>query len=610
MSRRIEDYALIGDTRTAALVGKDGSIDWLCVPRFDSPACLAALLGDEGNGHWRIAPDGAEAEVRRRYRDAALVLETEFETATGIARIVDFMPQPRHREQVEVVRLVQGIEGTVDMRTDLVLRFDYGAVVPWVRRTGYGLQAVAGPDAIRFESPVPLENEDFRTVGRLTVREGETHPFRLLWFPSHRDGPVVGDWEADLAACEAWWHDWTRHCTYDGPYRDAVLRSLLVLKALTYGPTGGVVAAVTTSLPEEIGGERNWDYRYCWIRDASLTLDALASSGFLAEARAWRDWLLRAVAGMPSQLQIMYSVTGERRLREIELPWLAGFEGSRPVRVGNAAHGQAQLDIYGELMDSFHIDRLHGMAAQDNAWRLQRVLLKALEPLWREPDNGIWEVRGPRRHFTHSKVMAWVAFDRAVKAVEKFGRDGPVEHWRRMRDEIHDDVCANGFDAGRNTFVQHYGGKEVDAALLMIPLVGFLAADDPRMVGTVETIQRELSIDGLLRRYSTSADVDGLPGDEGVFLACSFWLADALCLMGRVDEARDLFHRLLALRNDVGLLAEEYDPRNRRQLGNFPQAFSHIGVIETALNLGSTEGPAQRRAGDQGEKPKGDAVLG
>jgi GH15 family glucan-1,4-alpha-glucosidase len=610
MSRPIEDYALIGDTRTAALVGKDGSIDWLCVPRFDSPACFAALLGDEGNGHWRIAPIDATATVRRHYRDATLVLETEFTTDVGAVAVVDFMPQPRNDGQVDVVRLVQGRRGAVDMCTELVLRFDYGSVVPWVERRGYGLRAVAGPDAVRFESPVALENENFRSIGRFTVREGETWPFRLTWFPSHRDGPVVGEWQAELERCEAWWHDWAERCTYEGPYRDAVLRSLIVLKALTYGPTGGIVAAVTTSLPERVGGARNWDYRYCWIRDSTLTLDALASSGFLAEARAWRDWLLRAAAGKPSQLQIMYSVTGERRLQEAELPWLPGYEGSRPVRIGNAAHGQVQLDVYGEIMDSFHIDRVHGMPASDAAWQLQRVLLEALETAWRQPDEGIWEVRGPPRHFTHSKVMAWVAFDRAVEAVEAFGREGPVEHWRQLRAAIHDDVCANGFDAALNTFVQHYGSTQVDAALLMIPLVGFLAADDPRMVGTVDRIMQELTADGLLRRYAPAESVDGLAGDEGVFLACSFWLADVLCLMGRLDESRALFHRLLALRNDVGLLAEEYEWRSRRQLGNFPQAFSHIGLIATAHNLGPACGPAHRRAGSRAPvkpRPPGDS---
>ncbi|MEZ5864746.1 MAG: glycoside hydrolase family 15 protein [Geminicoccaceae bacterium] len=597
MSRPIEDYALIGDTRSAALVGKDGSIDWLCVPRFDSPACFAALLGDRDNGRWQIAPIDAAATVRRSYRDETLILETEFTTATGVVTVVDFMPRPDNDGQVDVVRLVQGRRGSVDMQTEFVLRFDYGSVVPWVQRRVYGLRAVAGPDAVRFEAPIELESEDFRTTGRFTVREGETHPFRLTWFPSDRRGPVVGEWQEDLADCAAWWHDWAMRCTYRGPYRDAVLRSLIVLKALTYGPTGGIVAAVTTSLPERLGGARNWDYRYCWLRDSTLTLDALASSGFLAEARAWRDWLLRAVAGKPSQLQIMYSVTGERRLQEAELPWLAGYAESRPVRIGNAAHGQVQLDVYGEIMDSFHVDRVHGLPAQDEAWQLQRVLLESLETAWKRPDEGIWEVRGPPRHFTHSKVMAWVAFDRAVKAVEAFGLDGPVERWRRVRDAIHDDVCTNGFDAELNSFVQHYGATQVDAALLMIPLVGFLAADDPRMVGTVDRIMQELTVNGLLRRYVPAESVDGLAGDEGVFLACSFWLADVLCLMGRLDEARTLFHRLLALRNDVGLLAEEYEWRTGRQLGNFPQAFSHIGLIATAHNLGPEHGPAHRRAG-------------
>lgn len=597
MSRPIEDYAVIGDTRTAALVGKDGSIDWLCVPRFDSPACFAALLGDRDNGHWQIAPVDAAATVRRRYRDATLILETEFTTATGVVTVVDFMPRPDRDGQVDVVRLVEGRRGAVDMCTEFVLRFDYGSLVPWVQSRTYGLRAVAGPDAVRFEAPIELQSEDYRTQGRFTVAEGETYPFRLTWFPSHRAGPVVGDWSDDLSACAAWWHDWAMRCTYEGPYRDAVLRSLIVLKALTYGPTGGIVAAATTSLPERLGGDRNWDYRYCWIRDSTLTLDALASSGFLAEARAWRDWLLRAAAGEPSQLQIMYSVTGERRLQETELPWLAGYEGSRPVRIGNGAHAQVQLDVYGEMMDSFHVDRVHGLPALDEAWQLQRVLLESLDAAWKRPDEGIWEVRGPPRHFTHSKVMAWVAFDRAVKAVEAFGLDGPVEHWRQVRAAIHDDVCTNGYDAKVNSFVQHYGATQVDAALLMIPLVGFLPADDPRMVGTVERIMQELTVDGMLRRYAPAESVDGLAGDEGVFLACSFWLADVLCLMGRLDEARALFHRLLSLRNDVGLLAEEYEWRSRRQLGNFPQAFSHIGLIATAHNLGPARGPAHRRAG-------------
>lgn len=596
MSLPIEDYALIGDTRTAALVGIDGSIDWLCVPRFDSPACFAALLGDHDNGHWRIAPAGAIAATHRRYLDATLVLETELETDAGVVAVTDFMPRPRHDGQVDIVRIVSGRRGTVEMQSDFVLRFDYGSIVPWVRRRDYGLHAVAGPDAVRFESPVPLENRDLRTTARFTVAAGERKAFRFSWFPSHKDGPVVGDAGEDLEACEAWWHDWAARCTYQGEWREEVLRSLLTLKALTYGPTGGIVAAVTTSLPETLGGARNWDYRYCWLRDAALTLDAFACTGFLAEARAWRQWLLRVVAGTPSQVQIMYSVTGERRLDEFELPWLSGYEGSRPVRIGNAAQGQRQLDVIGELFDLLHIERVHRLKPSVEAWRVQRVLLDALAMSWRQPDNGIWEVRGPPRHFTHSKVMAWVAFDRAVKAVELFGRDGPVDHWRALRDRIHRDVCENAYDPERGAFVQYYGAKHLDAVLLQLPLVGFLSAHDPRIVRTVEAIQRELLVDGLVRRYLPDEATDGLAGTEGVFLACSFWLADALCLMGRRDEARALFERLLALRNDVGLLAEEYDPRARRQIGNFPQAFSHVGLVATAQNLALAPGPARRRA--------------
>jgi GH15 family glucan-1,4-alpha-glucosidase len=595
MVLRIEDYALIGNTRTAALVGKDGSIDWLCVPRFDSPACFAALVGEESNGRWLVAPEHEVKRVRRRYRDASLILETEFETEAGVAAVVNFMPRPRHDQQTDAVRIVEGRQGVVPMRTELILRFDYGSIVPWVRRREYGLRAVAGP-AVRFQSPVELNNRELRSVARFEIEAGQAMPFRFTWFPSHRDGPAVGEADQDLDECEAWWHDWAVQCTYEGEWRDEVVRSLIVLKALTYAPTGGIVAAVTTSLPEALGGSRNWDYRYCWIRDATLTLDALACSGFLAEARAWRDWLLRAVAGTPSQTQIMYSVTGERRVSEFELPWLKGYEGSHPVRVGSAAHRQLQLDLYGEMMDSFHLDRVHRLKPSEEGWRVQQVLLEALESEWQRPDNGLWEMRGPPRHFTHSKVMSWVAADRAVKAIECHGRQGPVERWRALRDRIHDDVCRNGFDPERTTFVQYYGGKALDAAALMIPLVGFLPADDLRVIGTVEAITRELVVDGLVKRYSPKPEVDGQTGGEGTFLACSFWLADVLCLMGRREEARELFERLLAIRNDVGLLAEEYDPQACRQLGNFPQAFSHIGLITTAHNLANLRGPAERRA--------------
>jgi GH15 family glucan-1,4-alpha-glucosidase len=598
MTLPIEDYALIGNTRTAALVGKNGSIDWLCLPRFDAPACFAALLGSEQNGHWRIAPTGTVTNIRRRYHDETLVLETHFETETGAVAVIDFMPIHGFDRQVDVVRIVKGLRGEVDIRAELILRFDYGSVVPWVRRREYGLSAVAGPDAVRFQSPLPLDNRDFCTVSSATVSAGQVLPFRLTWFPSHQIGPVVADAEQDLADCEAWWHDWAAQCTYRGRWRDAVIRSLITLKALTYGPTGGIVAAVTTSLPEQLGGCRNWDYRYCWIRDAALTLDALASSGFLTEARAWRDWLLRAVAGRPSQLQIMYSVTGERRLPESILRWLDGYEGSRPVQVGNDAHGQLQLDIYGEMMDAFHQDRVHGLPPSGDAWQLQRVMMTSLEKQWRCEDHGLWEMRGRPRHFTHSKVMAWVAVDRAVKATEMFDLEGTVDEWRQLRQQIHDDVCQHGFHSRRNAFVQYYGSDAVDASLLMIPLVGFLPADDPRVVGTVEAIQRDLHADGLIRRYESETGVDGLEGREGAFLACTFWFADALHLMGRRDEAEELFEKLLSLRNDVGLLAEEYDPREKRQLGNFPQAFSHVALINTANNILNEHGPARRRSAD------------
>lgn len=598
MTLPIEDYALIGNTRTAALVGKNGSIDWLCLPRFDAPACFAALLGSEQNGHWRIAPTGTVTNIRRRYHDDTLVLETHFETETGSVAVIDFMPIHGFDRQVDVVRIVKGLRGEVDIRAELILRFDYGSVVPWVRRREYGLSAVAGPDAVRFQSPLPLDNRDFCTVSSATVSAGQVLPFRLTWFPSHQIGPVVADAEQDLADCEAWWHDWAAQCTYRGRWRDAVIRSLITLKALTYGPTGGIVAAVTTSLPEQLGGCRNWDYRYCWIRDATLTLDALASSGFLTEARAWRDWLLRAVAGRPSQLQIMYSVTGERRLPESILRWLDGYEGSRPVQVGNDAHGQLQLDIYGEMMDAFHQDRVHGLPPSGDAWQLQRVMMTSLEKQWRCEDHGLWEMRGRPRHFTHSKVMAWVAVDRAVKATEMFDLEGTVDEWRQLRQQIHDDVCQHGFHSRRNAFVQYYGSDAVDASLLMIPLVGFLPADDPRVIGTVEAIQRDLHADGLIRRYESETGVDGLEGREGAFLACTFWFADALHLMGRRDEAEELFEKLLSLRNDVGLLAEEYDPREKRQLGNFPQAFSHVALINTANNILNEHGPARRRSAD------------
>jgi GH15 family glucan-1,4-alpha-glucosidase len=593
MTARIEDYAVIGDLHTAGLVGREGSLDWLCVPRFDSPACFAALLGDVNNGRWLLAPDEPVVETRRRYRDDTLILETEHRTAAGAVAVIDFMPHAGDSDQTHVVRLVKGLAGKVAMRTEVVFRFDYGRVVPWVRRTDYGLTALAGPEALCLRTPVTLRGKDFRTTGAFTIGAGETVPFVLTCFRSHRAEPPAIDPQRQLEATERWWRDWAAQCRYAGVWRDAVMRSLITLKALAYAPTGGMIAAPTASLPEVLGGERNWDYRYCWIRDATFTLYALLISGFGDEARAWREWLLRSAAGTPSQLQPLYGICGERSLTEFQIPALHGYAGSRPVRIGNDAANQFQLDIYGEVMDAFHVARAHGIETDDDTWNLQQALIEFLESSWDKPDQGVWEMRGPPRHFTHSKVMAWVAMDRAVKAVARFGLDGPQDRWSALRDQIHAEVCRHGFDAKRNTFVQYYGGTAVDGALLMMPLVGFLRADDPRIVGTVEAIRRELVIDGLVRRYHGA---DGLAGDEGAFLACSFWLADNLAMMGRQAEARELFERLLDLRNDVGLLAEEYDPRAGRLLGNFPQAFSHIALINTAYNLSAQGGAARHRS--------------
>ncbi|MEU5321769.1 glycoside hydrolase family 15 protein [Streptomyces sp. NPDC021056] len=585
---RIEDYALIGDEQTAALVGKDGSVDWLCLPRFDSAACFARLLGDEENGHWRIAPKGADGEcTRRAYRPGTLVLDTDWETDEGAVRVTDLMPQ-RHQAP-DLVRIVEGLSGRVTVRSTLRLRFDYGSVVPWVRRSDGHRVAVAGPDStwLRSEPPVRTWGEHFGTYSEFTVEEGEKVAFVLTWHPSHEPRPALVDPYEALESSVADWQAWAACCRYDGPHRDAVVRSLITLKALTYRPTGGIVAAATTSLPEELGGVRNWDYRYCWLRDSTLTLGALASCGYLEEAEAWRDWLLRAVAGNPADLQIMYGLAGERRLPEYELPWLSGFADSKPVRIGNEAVKQLQLDVYGEVMDSLSLARRAGLPAKPHIWSLQSVLLDFLRSSWRQSDEGLWEVRGGRRDFVHSKVMVWVAADRAVRALEAYPElSGDVDGWRALRDEVHDEVCEKGYDAERNTFTQYYGSRELDASLLLIPRVGFLPPDDPRVVGTVDAIRAELNHGGFVRRYSVEGmPVDGLPGGEGAFLACSFWLADALHMTGRTKEARDLFERLLALTNDVGLLAEEYDPVGGVQLGNFPQAFSHIGLVNTALAL-------------------------
>jgi GH15 family glucan-1,4-alpha-glucosidase len=592
----IEDYALIGDTHTAALVSRQGSIDWLCLPRFDSPACFAALLGDERHGRWLIAPAGRVSSIHRSYQGDSLVLETEFRTSEGVVRLVDCMPPREH--DPDVARVVEGVRGRVRMRMELVIRFDYGSIVPWVRQEGGALHAIAGPDSVWLRTPVPVRGENLRTLAEFTVEEGQRVPFMLTWHDSNRRAPRAIDPIRAVDDSESWWSKWASRITYQGEWRDAVIRSLLTLKALTYAPTGGIVAAATTSLPEALGGVRNWDYRHCWLRDATLTLDALMLAGLVSEARAWREWLLRAVAGQPGQMQILYGLAGERRINEQELDWLPGYEGSRPVRTGNAAVNQFQLDVYGEVMDALYLARRNGLQVDEPAWDFQLALIDFLESNWREADEGIWEIRGPRRHFTHSKVMAWVALDRAVKSVELHGVEGPLDRWRALRREIHDEVCAHGFDPKRNSFVQYYGGSQLDANLLMLPLVGFLPASDPRMRGTIEAIQRELTVDGLVLRYhpDDSGGVDGLPPGEGAFLACSFWLADNLALLGRQDEARDQFERLLELRNDVGLLAEEYDPKTRRQLGNFPQAFSHVPLVNTASHL-SGPAPAERRRG-------------
>jgi GH15 family glucan-1,4-alpha-glucosidase len=593
MAAQIEDYALIGDCETAALVSRDGSIDWLCFPRFDSPACFAALLGTAENGRWHITPAGCIRTLRRRYRAGTLILETDFVTDTGEVRLIDCMP-PR-TTAADVVRLVQGQRGHVAMRMALSIRFDYGAIVPWVRHTNRGLWAIAGPDALSLRTDVETHGENFQTVAEFTVAAGEQVPFTLSWYPSHQPEPPEKDAAESIAETEAWWRAWSDRCTYDGAWRDAVLRSFITLKALTYAPTGGIVAAATTSLPEQLGGVRNWDYRYCWLRDATFTLYALMSGGYRAEAREWREWLVRAVAGKPEEIQIMYGLAGERRLTEQALPWLPGYAGSAPVRIGNAACTQHQLDVYGEVMDTLYVAREVGLEPSENAWRVQRAMMAFLETDWQRPDEGIWEVRGPRRHFTHSKVMAWVAADRAVKAIEHFQMDGPLDRWRQLRQSIHDQVCREGFDPALNSFVQYYGSKHLDASLLMLPLVGFLPATDPRMRGTVEAIEQRLVRDGFVDRYPTLTEVDGLPPGEGAFLVCTFWLADNLVLQGRYREARAIFERLLGLCNDVGLLSEEYDPDTGRLVGNFPQAFSHVGLINTARNLSRHGGPAEAR---------------
>ncbi len=589
MPSRIEDYALLGDCQTAALVGRDGSIDWMCLPRFDSPACFAALLGGPEHGRWLLAPSDPAARVKRAYRGESLVLDTTFETGDGEVVVTDCMRLRDHGPTV--VRVVRGVRGRVRMRTELVIRFDYGSIVPWVRASSdRSLRAIAGPHSLRVDADVPLSGRDMTTVADFEVAEGQTLSFVLAWHASHLEVPESLDAPAVVEATERAWREWAGQCTYAGPWRDVVVRSLVTLKALTHSATGGIVAAATTSLPEALGGVRNWDYRYSWLRDATFALLALVHNGFLDEARAWREWLLRAVAGDPSKLQIMYALDGDRRVEEYEVPWLPGYAGSRPVRVGNAAFRQRQLDVYGEVMDALFQYHRFGVGSSPDAWDLRRKMLDFLETHWESADEGIWEVRGGPRHFTHSKVMAWVAFDRAVRRVEAQG-GGPIERWRALRARIHDDVCRNGYDAELQSFVQSYGSKHLDASLLMLPLVGFLPIDDPRVAGTVRAIERTLLTDGLVRRYEPDPEVDGLPAGEGAFLPCSFWLVDNWSLMGRHEEARAMFERLIGLTNDVGLLSEEYDPGGKRMLGNFPQAFSHVALVNSALALSAQQPP-------------------
>lgn len=595
MPGRIEDYAVIGNCETVALVGRDGSIDWLGLPRFDSPACFAALLGEPKHGRWLIAPADGFASVSRRYSDDTLILETVFRTGSGAVRVTDFMV--RRDRVADLVRIVTGLEGEVAMRMELIVRFDYGSVVPWVSIQDDGrLQLIAGPDRLLLETTVPTRGEDHRTVADFTVRAGEEKSFSLAWSPSFSELPKAAPVAETLRNVRAQWSDWARTFDAQHEWRDAVLRSLLTLKSLAHWETGGIVAAGTTSLPERIGGERNWDYRYCWLRDSTFTLLALIGSAYLDEAKAWHQWLLRAVAGSPDDVQTMYGVAGERRLDEFVVSWLPGYRGASPVRIGNAAVKQLQLDVYGEVLDTFYAARRAGLATSEESWDLECALVKHLENIWRDPDDGIWEVRGERRHFTHSKVMAWVAFDRAVRSIEEFNLDGPLERWREVRSEIHASVCEHGFDPAQNAFVQSYGATTLDASCLLIALVGFLPPEDPRVQGTIAAIERKLMHNGLVLRYDTGSGADGLPPGEGAFLACSFWLADNYALTERKEEARALFERLLTLRNDVGLLAEEYDPVAKQQLGNFPQAFSHLALINTAHNLANVEEGAKSRA--------------
>ena len=583
---KIEDYAFLSDTQTGALVSRDGCVDWLCFPRFDSGACFAALLGKRDNGRWRFFPREKVVKTQRRYRNQTLILETDIETASGAVRLVDFMP-PRGKNP-DIIRIVEGLRGEVDLQMELIIRFDYGNVVPWVRKRHGGLEAIAGPNGLILRTPIQTHGKDLTTVADFTVKRGEKIPFVLTWFESHQEPPKPVTADHALRDTEKFWLSWSTRCHRKTHWEDAIVQSLVVLKGLTYAPTGGVVAAATTSLPEEIGGVRNWDYRYCWLRDATFTLIAFMNAGYKEEARQWREWLLRAIAGMPSQMQIMYGVHGERRLEEFEIPWLDGYENSKPVRVGNAASTQFQLDVYGEVLAAMHRAHVEGIENDENDWALQEGLMKFLESKWDKPDYGIWEVRGEPKHFTHSKMMAWLAFDRAIKLAEACNCSVAenLDRWQEIRNQIHREVCEHGYNASKNAFTQYYGGNALDASLLIMPLISFLPVSDPRVVGTIEAIERELVEDGFVLRYRPEEKhVDGLPGKEGVFLPCSFWLANCLHLIGRKKEARELFERLLALRNDLGLLSEEYSPGAKRQLGNFPQAFSHVALVNTALLL-------------------------
>jgi GH15 family glucan-1,4-alpha-glucosidase len=582
MGQAIEDYALIGDCQTAALVGRDGSIDWLCWPRFDSPACFAALIGSEQNGRWLIAAIDPASKISCRYRKHTLILETSIETSTGAVTLIDFMSPGG--DTSHVMRLVCGVRGQVSMRTELIIRFDYGSIVPWVTRLDDGsLRAIGGADMTVLRTNISLRGEGLKTVGEFTICAGQLVPFTLCHGPSHLPPPAPVDPMRALAETEAFWSEWTKTASPWGEWSGPVVRSLITLKALTYLPSGAVAAAPTTSLPEQLGGKRNWDYRFCWLRDSTFTLITLMNAGHYDDARAWRSWLLRAVAGSPGQIQIMYGMTGERRLSESEIPWLDGYEGSKPVRVGNAAYTQLQVDVFGEVMDALYHGRVGGLGNDEAAWQFQLQLLAHLESVWREPGHGIWEIRGDKRHFISSKVMAWVAFDRAVKTIEEFGSSGPLERWRTTRDAIHEEVCRCGFDGELGTFVQSYGSKELDASALLIPLVGFLPIGDARVRSTVNAVMERLLVDGLVRRYDTDAGVDGLPPGEGVFIPCSFWLVDNLVLLDRREDARSLLNRLLTLRNDVGLLSEEYDTANRKLLGNFPQALSHVALLNSVF---------------------------